>query len=74
MTSSAVYVFKLISSVSTFSSSQPVPACSAQATSRPFISILSIHFGSPSFGPGVPRNPFRSISVANEMEYGELSI
>lgn len=43
---------KLISSVSTFSSSQPVPACSAQATSRPFIDILSIHFGSPSFGPG----------------------
>jgi len=23
---------------------------------------------------GVPRNPFRSISVANEMEYGELSV
>jgi len=36
--------------------------------------FFSIHFGSPYFGPGVPRNPFRSISVANEMEYGELSV
>lgn len=42
-----------LSNTSIFSSSQPVPACSAQATSRPFIDILSIHFWSPSFGPGV---------------------
>jgi len=57
---------KLISSVSIFSSSQPVPACSAQATSRPFIdwysfnSFLKPFLRSLSFVPSTCNRAHRS--------------